>query len=178
MTSEDLINLCTDTCNSSIATFRGNVLDACADDVYTDTPVNATGYVYGTATLNDIYNVQGMSVMPIALADYYFLNWKLNCMQDEYVLTAIVKQLKLTITLFFSSTPPNYCYELTGNNTTNGTSKNLCGKCDLGAYEAQLEDGRTYDAGLAEEYSSLVSSCGITAAPLTTPTPVFLADPK
>ncbi len=83
LTSANLTNLCTSACNSSIATFRSNVLSSCANDVYTDTPANATGYVYGTGTLDDIYNVQGVSVKPIALVDYYFLNYKLNCMQDE-----------------------------------------------------------------------------------------------
>lgn len=67
---------------------------------------------------------------------------------------------------------------LTGNNTSNGTSVNPCGPCGLDTLKLQLQDGRTYDDDLASEYSSLASSCKVTVAPITSPTPVFLADPK
>lgn len=86
LTADNLTDLCTTTCSDSIASYRSTALTACADDIYTDAPItNATAYVYGTGSLQNIYNVEGISVRPIAFADYYFLNYKLNCMQDTYV---------------------------------------------------------------------------------------------
>lgn len=42
----------------------------------------------------------------------------------------------------------------------------------------QLEDARTYDESLERAYFSSVSSCGVTAAPLTTPASLFLPNNK
>ncbi|KAJ6007240.1 hypothetical protein N7540_011216 [Penicillium herquei] len=156
MTIDNLTDLCTEYCSESIANFRTDVLEACANDVYTDEPVNATGYVYGTGVLNDIYNVDGVSVEPIALVDYYFLGYNMTCSQDN-------------------SDPPNFCYILTGNNT-NSTEVDPCDNCGLGLMRMQLEDARMYNDELASDYSASVSSCGITVPPVTTPTPVFLTD--
>lgn len=83
LSGEALDLLCIDTCTSSIASFRANVLEACSDDVYTDPIVNSTGYVTGTDTLDSIYNIESISVRPIALVDYYFLNYNLLCLKDE-----------------------------------------------------------------------------------------------
>lgn len=85
LTMNDITALCTTACSDSISSFRANVLEACVNDVYTDEPANATAYVYGIGTMNDIYNVEGVSVKPIALVDYYFLSYNLTCTQDEYV---------------------------------------------------------------------------------------------
>jgi hypothetical protein len=49
----------------------------------TDPVQESTGYVYGTGMDDIIYNVQGTSVRPIALADYYILNYKLLCLKDR-----------------------------------------------------------------------------------------------
>ena len=81
----NLTNMCTTACTNSLTSYWANVLQACANDVYTDTPANATDYVYGTSTLNDICNVEGVSVKPVAFADYYILNCNLNCMLDKSV---------------------------------------------------------------------------------------------
>lgn len=72
----------------------------------------------------------------------------------------------------------DYCYILTGSDATNGTDVNPCGPCGLGSKLLQLEDSRMYDESLASDYSSSVSSCGMTAAPITVPTPVFLPNNK
>lgn len=83
LTAEDLDVLYTDSCTNSINSFRASVLTACADDVYTDPVQNGTGYVPGTGTLNEIYNVEAISSMrPIATVDYYFLNYNLTCLKD------------------------------------------------------------------------------------------------
>lgn len=82
---ENLVALCTTNCSKSIENYRSNVITACADDVYTDPVINSTEYIDGTNTREDIYNVGSVSVQPIALADYYFLNYRLLCLKDEYV---------------------------------------------------------------------------------------------
>ena len=86
LSDQTLVPLCTSTCSKSIESYRSKVIKVCANDVYTDPEVNAEGYVPGTNTPNDIYNAGGASVRPIALADYYFVNYKLICLKDEYVL--------------------------------------------------------------------------------------------
>jgi hypothetical protein len=86
LSADNLTDLCTTTCSESVASYRSTALTACADDIYTDAPItNATAYVYSTGSLQDIYNVEGISVRPIAFADYYLLNYQLNCMKDTYV---------------------------------------------------------------------------------------------
>ncbi|KAI4600099.1 hypothetical protein KJ359_001201 [Pestalotiopsis sp. 9143b] len=65
----------------------------------------------------------------------------------------------------------DFCYISTANGT-NATVDD-CGPCALDSFRLQMEDERSYDAGLAEQYSSVVSSCGVTAAPIATPTSQF-----
>ncbi|KAH6655548.1 hypothetical protein BKA67DRAFT_657480 [Truncatella angustata] len=151
MSADELAALCTDSCRDSIVDHRANVAQECADDIYVDPPEkNITDYVYGTSTTNDVYGMEGKTVNPLALVDYYFLNYNLLCLKD---ITG------------------DFCYLSTANGT-NGTVDD-CGPCELDAFRLQMEDERAYDAGLAEQYSSAVSSCGITAAPLATPTSSF-----
>lgn len=83
LSTDNLTTLCTQTCASSLDDLRSKVEEACSDEIYTDKPLNATGYVYGTGTQNDIYNVEGISVKPVAFIDYYLLGYKLLCMQEE-----------------------------------------------------------------------------------------------
>ncbi|KAK8131957.1 hypothetical protein PG999_000130 [Apiospora kogelbergensis] len=74
---------------------------------------------------------------------------------------------------------PEYCYLKTGNGTSyNVTAEDPCGTCSLGLTKLQLEDARLYDESIAADYSASLSSCGITAAPLATPAPVLLPNPK
>lgn len=84
--NQNLVSLCTSTCSKSIESYRSKVMEVCAKDAYTDPESNAEGYVPGTNTPNDIYNAGGASLRPIALADYYFVNYKLVCLKDAYVL--------------------------------------------------------------------------------------------
>ncbi|KAJ4244050.1 hypothetical protein NW762_014663 [Fusarium torreyae] len=79
---QNLTPLCTSTCSKSIESYRSKVMKACADDVYTDPPVESTEYVLGTNVQEDIYNSHD-SVRPIALADYYFVNYKLLCLKND-----------------------------------------------------------------------------------------------
>lgn len=87
---DNLTMLCTSTCTSSLSQYRKKVLSACASDVYTDPAINATGYIYGTDTPNDIFNVEGISMNPIVMADYYILNYRSLCQKDGYVNTATI----------------------------------------------------------------------------------------
>jgi hypothetical protein len=80
---DDLKELCTPKCEASIAKFRENADKACCNELYTDPVANSTSFVYGTGFPDSIYNIKSVSVRPIALADYFFTNYKLLCMQDE-----------------------------------------------------------------------------------------------
>ncbi|KAJ4323824.1 hypothetical protein N0V84_004170 [Fusarium piperis] len=149
---QNLVPLCTSACSKSIESYRSKVIKVCANDVYTDPEVNTPGYVPGTNVPNDIYNAGGSSLRPIALADYYFLNYKLLCLKDDK--------------------SKAFCYSETGD----GADSTLghCSSCNIGAMRVQLEDAATFDQELLSEYSSLIKSCKTTAAPVTTPSPVFL----
>jgi hypothetical protein len=85
LTEANLTALCISDCTKSIASYRENVLSACANDVSSSTPSNGSVAVPGTGLYDDIYNIQGGSVRPVHLADYFLLNYKINCLQDEYV---------------------------------------------------------------------------------------------
>ncbi|KAJ5640366.1 uncharacterized protein N7484_008228 [Penicillium longicatenatum] len=134
LTENDLDELCTSGCSGSIATMRDSVISNCANDIYTDAPSNATGYVYGTGISDDIYNVEGVA------------------------------------------NPSTFCYTLRTNGTSNGAEVNECGDCGLGIIRMQLENPMGYIDELASQYSSSASSCGVTVAPIPTPTPVFMSD--
>lgn len=85
LTEANLTALCTAECSKSVAGYRENVLSACANDVSSSTPSNGSVAIPGTGLYDDIYNIQGGSVRPVHLADYFLLNYKINCLQDEYV---------------------------------------------------------------------------------------------
>lgn len=85
LSAENITALCTIACFDSITSFRSKVLTSCANDVYTDEPVNGTSYVYGTGVKDDIYNIEGISIKPIGLVDPFFVNYNVTCMQDECV---------------------------------------------------------------------------------------------
>lgn len=98
--AQSLDPLCTSTCSKSIKSYRSKVIKVCANDVYTDPEGDATGYVPGTNVPNDIYNAGGSSLRPIALADFYFLNYKLICLRDEYVLLLWLKFIGCMLTRY------------------------------------------------------------------------------
>ncbi|KAM0544190.1 hypothetical protein ACHAPJ_011941 [Fusarium lateritium] len=150
---QNLTPLCTSTCSKSIESYRSKVIKACADDVYTDPPVESTGYVLGTNVQDDIYNSHD-SVRPIALADYYFVNYKLLCLKNDE--------------------SKAFCYSETSNGT-NPTGSN-CTSCIFGSMRIQLEDATTFDEELLSQYSSIAESCKTTVASVTTPSPVFIED--
>ncbi|CAG8910036.1 unnamed protein product [Penicillium egyptiacum] len=155
LTVENLTALCTTACSSSIATFRENVFTNCANDIYTDEPVNASSYVYGTGTKNDIYNVEGISIKPIAMVDPYFINYDMTCMQD-------------------GANPPNFCYTLAANDTGTEVEPDPCGNCGLGIMRVQLDSPVGYFDQFASQYLASASSCGVTVPPLSKPTQVYL----
>lgn len=97
---QNLILLCTSTCSKSIERYRSEVIRVCANDVYTEPEAHATGYVPGTNTPNDIYNDDSSSLRPIALADYYFLNYNLLCLKDEYALLPLLTFIICILTRF------------------------------------------------------------------------------
>lgn len=79
----DIETICTESCSESFDALRANVASACLNDVYTDPVINDTGFIYGTGFSNDLYNVESVSVHPLAFIDYYLLSYKLLCMKDE-----------------------------------------------------------------------------------------------
>lgn len=83
LTESDIETVCTESCAESFNDLRASVVTACAEDVYTDPVINDTGYIYGTGFSNDIYNVESVSVYPLAFVDYYLLSYRLLCMKDE-----------------------------------------------------------------------------------------------
>ncbi|KAI3090361.1 hypothetical protein CBS147333_10339 [Penicillium roqueforti] len=99
LSAENITALCTIACFDSITSFRSKVLTSCANDVYTDEPVNGTSYVYGTGVKDDIYNIEGISIKPIGLVDPFFVNYNVTCMQDD-------------------ANPPAFCYLSPVNGTT------------------------------------------------------------
>lgn len=66
---------------------------------------------------------------------------------------------------------------LTGDGGANATV-DPCGDCGLGLARLELEYPGTYQDYLVADYSSSVSSCGVTAAPITSPTQVYFDNPR
>jgi hypothetical protein len=71
-----------------------------------------------------------------------------------------------------SATPPQFCYLQTGDGSTTPISE--CSTCAIEEVRLKMEDARSHDADIAASWSATVASCGITAAPLVSPTAVFL----
>ncbi|KAI3227720.1 hypothetical protein CBS147310_7445 [Penicillium roqueforti] len=159
LSAENITALCTIACFDSITSFRSKVLTSCANDVYTDEPVNGTSYVYGTGVKDDIYNIEGISIKPIGLVDPFFVNYNVTCMQDD-------------------ANPPAFCYLSPVNGTTGEPESDPCGNCGLGIMRAQLDNAVGWIDRLASQYLSSASSCGVTVPPLAEPTPVFLSNSK
>jgi hypothetical protein len=81
-TADDLATMCTDACTSSLASYRSKVATACANDVIASLVQNASTEIPGTNTYSDIYNLQGSSIRPIKLVDYFATSYSLNCLKD------------------------------------------------------------------------------------------------
>ncbi|KAL7938017.1 hypothetical protein V8C35DRAFT_330113 [Trichoderma chlorosporum] len=158
LTEANLTTLCDADCTKSIASYRENVLRACANDISSSTPSDGSMAVPGTGLHDDIYNIQGGSVRPVHLADYFLLNHKINCLQDD-------------------SNPAQWCYLKAGEKNIFLTNSS-CDACSLGAVRARIEGFDDYTPQLASAWSSQVTSvCKTTAAPLSTPKySVILAD--
>jgi hypothetical protein len=84
LTADNITELCTADCSDSINQYRQAVLQECVNDVYTDPVINNTDTIYGTSQTYDVYNINDVSMKPIGLADFWFINYNLTCMQDEY----------------------------------------------------------------------------------------------
>ncbi|PWY95959.1 hypothetical protein BO94DRAFT_571459 [Aspergillus sclerotioniger CBS 115572] len=86
---------------------------------------------------------------PIVLPDYYFTNYNQRCLKDS---------------------DGNYClFHLQSTDT-----QDECDACGLRMFQAELRNGYFYNDDLAEQYSSLTSSCGVSTLDLPTPTPVVV----
>ncbi|KAM0524099.1 hypothetical protein ACHAPE_001354 [Trichoderma viride] len=158
LTEANLTALCITECTKSIASYRENVLSACANDVSSSTPSNGSVAIPGTGLYDDIYNIQGGSVRPVHLADYFLLNYKINCLQDD-------------------SDPAQWCYLKAGEENFFSTNSS-CDACSLGAVRARVEGFDEYAPEQASAWSShITTACKTTAAPLSTPKySVILAD--
>lgn len=73
LTTAFLDTLCTDECKESIQSYRENVLQACATDVYDDRANSTTEQ----KSSSGVY-------MPIVLPDCYFTNYNQRCLKDRY----------------------------------------------------------------------------------------------
>ncbi|KAM0462376.1 hypothetical protein ACHAPV_003851 [Trichoderma viride] len=160
LTEANLTALCVTKCTNSIASYRENVLSACAKDVTCSTPSNGSVPIPGTGLYNDIYNIQGGSIRPVHLADYFLLNYKINCLQDN-------------------SDSAKWCYLKAGEENLVLTNSS-CDACSLGAVRARIEGFDEYSSEEASAWSShITTACKTTAAPLSTPKySVILADNK
>ncbi|KAM0259134.1 hypothetical protein ACHAQJ_003505 [Trichoderma viride] len=160
LTEANLTALCITECTKSIASYRENVLSACANDVTSSTPSNGSMAIPGTGLYDDIYNIQGGSVRPVHLADYFLLNYKINCLQDD-------------------SNPVQWCYLKAGEENLFLTNSS-CDACSLGVVRARIEGFDEYAPEQASAWSShITTACKTTAAPLSTPKySVILADNK
>ncbi|CAI7624471.1 unnamed protein product [Penicillium pancosmium] len=90
---------------------------------------------------------------PIVLADYYFTNHDQRCLQDS---------------------DGEYClFHLQSTD-----SQDECDKCGLRMFQAELSNSYFYNDDLAEQYSSLTSSCGVSTLDLPSPTKVVVQSPS
>lgn len=86
---------------------------------------------------------------PIVLADYYFTNHDQRCLQDS---------------------DGTYClFHLQSID-----SQDECDMCGLRMFQTELSNSYFYNDDLAEQYSSLTSSCGVSTLDLPSPTKVVV----
>lgn len=87
---------------------------------------------------------------PIILPDYYFTNYNQRCLKNS---------------------EDSYClFHLQSTD-----SQDECDSCGLRMFQAELSNSYFYNDDLAEQYSSLTSSCGASTLDLPTPSSVALA---
>ncbi|PYI11039.1 hypothetical protein BO78DRAFT_466691 [Aspergillus sclerotiicarbonarius CBS 121057] len=86
---------------------------------------------------------------PIVLPDYYFTNYNQRCLKDS---------------------DGGYClFHLQSTDT-----QDECDTCGLRMFQAEISNSYFYNDDLAEQYSSLTSSCGVSTLDLPTPTPAVV----
>lgn len=86
---------------------------------------------------------------PIVLPDYYFTNYNQRCLKGN---------------------SGEYClFHLQSTD-----SQKECDECGLRMFQAEISNGYFYNDDLAEQYSSLTSSCGVSTLDPPTPTSVVV----
>lgn len=86
---------------------------------------------------------------PIVLPDFYFTNYDQRCLKDSQ---------------------GNYCYL----HLKSTDSQDECDECGLQMFQAEISNGYFYNDDLAEQFSSLTSSCGVSTLSVPTATSVVL----
>ncbi|EHK21759.1 uncharacterized protein TRIVIDRAFT_201746 [Trichoderma virens Gv29-8] len=148
LTADDLAALCTTSCSNSLASLSEAVEAACSDDVLTFAPSNSTVYIPGTDAQESIFGGSGETFRPSLALDMMLLKYKIGCLRDSAI-----------------SGSDGWCYLRVNEGLTQA-----CDDCELGAFRAQMEDPGNYDADLAVQYTSQVSSCHKSLTPIATPT--------
>ncbi|KAM0255867.1 hypothetical protein ACHAQJ_005372 [Trichoderma viride] len=148
LTADDLAALCTTSCSNSLASLGRAVESACSGDMLTFAPSNSTVYIPGTEAQESIFGGGGETFRPSLALDIILLKYKIGCLRDSAV-----------------SGSDGWCYLRVNKGLTQA-----CDDCELGAFRAQMENPDNYDADLAVQYTSQVSSCHKSLAPIATPT--------
>ncbi|PKK45567.1 hypothetical protein CI102_12544 [Trichoderma harzianum] len=148
LTADDLDSLCTASCSSSLASLSKAIESACSGDALTFPSSNSTVYLPGTDTQENIFGGNGETIKPSLALDLVLLKYKVGCLKDSAV-----------------SGSDAWCYLRFQEGLTQE-----CDDCELGSFRAQMEDPDHYDADLAVQYTSRVSSCHRSLTPIATPT--------
>ncbi|KAL7945345.1 hypothetical protein V8C42DRAFT_322860 [Trichoderma barbatum] len=148
LTADDLEALCTTSCSSSLASLSKTIELACSGDVLTFLPSNSTVYLPGTDAQESVFGGSGEKIKPSLALDAVLLKYKVGCLKDSAV-----------------SASDAWCYLRFQERLTQA-----CDDCELGSFRAQMEDPDHYDADLAAQYTSRVSSCHKSLTPIATPT--------
>ncbi|CAI7601413.1 unnamed protein product [Penicillium discolor] len=131
---QDLNNLCTSNCLSSLQDLRSQQIQGC--------------------TAEDIITTGGQEFPPTLTLDQLIFTYNYTCIKDES-------------SKFCAPQIENWL-----NSSTGMTAAQNCSTCFLGTLQTELGSYFGYDDELAEEFSSLTSSCSKTNYPVTSP-PVY-----
>ncbi|CAG8888612.1 unnamed protein product [Penicillium egyptiacum] len=136
---EDLSNLCTSNCLSSLQDLRSQQIEGC--------------------TAEDSITTGGLGFPPTLTLDQLIFTYHYICIKDES-------------SKFCAPQIENWL-----NSSTGMTAAQNCSTCFLGTLQTELDSYFGYNEELAEEFSSLTSSCSKTNYPVTSP-PVYTVVPS
>lgn len=151
---QDLSNLCTSNCLSSLQDLRSQQIEGC--------------------TAEDIITTGGQDFPPTFTLDQLIFTYNYTCITDEYVFEHI-QVSNLNHCLLTEDRSSKFCapqIENWLNSSTGMTAAQNCSTCFLSTLQTELGSYFGYDDELAEEFSSLTSSCLKTNYPVTSP-PVY-----